>query len=255
MIYAGLGLLAAAWVVAYPGTDYYIRWFHRFTIKRRLAAGKRLCLTFDDGPDPAVTPRVLDLLRRQGVPAVFFLIGAKAGQYPELVKRIVAEGHEIGIHTQEHRHAYGMGPGRSRDSLRLGAWAVSRAAGFAPVWFRPPWGAANLFQWLTSKQMGLRLVLWSANAQDWKARTGPDGILARLRRRVKPGAVIVLHDAGGEPGAPENTLRALPELIAYFQQKGFRFVSLRSLTGGWEDERSSVGVTPDRTGHRPEVPR
>ncbi len=255
MIYAGLGLLAMAWAVVYPGTDYYIRWFHRSTVKRGPAAGKRLCLTFDDGPDPAVTPKLLDLLRQRGVPAVFFLIGAKAAQHPELVKRIVAEGHEIGVHTHEHRHAYEMGPGRSRDSLRTGARAVSQAAGVAPVWFRPPWGAANLFQWLTANRMGLRLVLWSANAQDWKARTGPEGILARLRRRVKPGAVIVLHDAGGEPGAPENTLRALPEIIAYFQAHGFRFASLRSLTGGWKDERSNVGVTPDRTGHRPEIPR
>ncbi|TCL62024.1 peptidoglycan/xylan/chitin deacetylase (PgdA/CDA1 family) [Hydrogenispora ethanolica] len=224
--------LIALWIVIYPGCDYFVRLWARGVVRRGPSGPEpRLCLTFDDGPNPEVTPRVLDTLKELRIRAVFFLVGAKARQHPELVRRMLAEGHEVGLHTLEHRHAYWMFRRQSRRAVEEGARWITAITGRPLRWFRPPWGACNLFQWLTVRRMGLRLVLWSANAQDWRAATGRAGILRRLRQRVKPGAVVVLHDGGGEAGAPLNTLQALPEFIRYYLEEGWRFVTLEELDG------------------------
>jgi peptidoglycan/xylan/chitin deacetylase (PgdA/CDA1 family) len=215
--------------VIYPVTDYYARLVAKGVIKRGDGLGKKICLTFDDGPDPMNTPELLEILKTADIPAVFFLVGRKAERHPELVRAIGSAGHEIGAHTYYHRHAYSMFLKQSLSTIIQGLPPLENITGKPPVYFRPPWGALNLFEYLFLKKMRLKIVLWTANAADWDIRTSPEQIVKRLQTKVAPGSIIVLHDSGGDPGAPRNTLKALPGVIAYFQNSGYRFVSLQEI--------------------------
>jgi peptidoglycan/xylan/chitin deacetylase (PgdA/CDA1 family) len=223
--------LVLTWGCLYPLTDYYVRFIAPDIIKQGKAPGKKICLTFDDGPDPLNTPVLLKILQTAAIPAAFFLVGRKAEKYPELVEAIKAGGHEIAAHTYYHRHAYLMFLKKSLATITRGKTAIEAITGQPLVYFRPPWGALNLFQYLFLKKMRCQVVLWTANARDWDIRTGPDQIRERLKVKTAPGSIIVLHDSGGDPGAPQNMLQALPEIIADFQANGYRFVSLQEICG------------------------
>jgi len=236
LIGIGVGIILF-WGFVFPFTDWYVRFVSRSTIKEVAGKGQKICLSFDDGPDPRYTPEVLQILREFQVPAVFFLVGAKAERWPGLVKRIEAEGHQIGCHTYHHRHAYLLSPWKSVATISQGRQAIEKITGKTLRWFRPPWGALNLFQYVFLKQFGLRTVLWNANARDWKKKTGAAGILKRLEKKVKPNSIIVLHDSGGENGAPENMVAALPGIIKWLQSNGYIFVSLEEALGGNQNVR------------------
>lgn len=223
-------VIIALWFLIYPGTDYYNRWLAGWVVKEGCLADQVISLTFDDGPDECYTPQVLDILDKFRVPAAFFLVGDRAEKNPELVSRILKAGHTIGLHTQEHHHAYLMGFRSSVLSLKQGKETIERITGQALHWFRPPWGALNIFQSFWAKRLKLKIVLWSANAQDWDIKTGVNGIVNRLQQRVRRNSIIVIHDAGGDPGAPANMIRALPQIIDYLQKQGFRFVTLNEIS-------------------------
>jgi len=112
------------------------------------------------------------------------------------------------------------------ESVRLGKEVLEKILGKSIRWLRPPWGALNLFQRYAIKKAGLKTVLWSANAKDWKTATGAAKIVTCLKWKVTDNAIIVLHDSGGEQNAPVEMLLALPEVISGFQKAGFRFVTL-----------------------------
>ncbi|HOP74122.1 MAG TPA: polysaccharide deacetylase family protein [Bacillota bacterium] len=224
----GLGLIL--W--SYAGWDAGVRLFSGKTIRQGNGPGKRVHLSFDDGPDPRYTPILLDILRQKNVPATFFVVGKRAAAAPDLIRMMREFGHEIGWHTYFHRHAYCLSPWRSMETMRRGKAELEEILGKQLRWFRPPWGASNVFQGWVAKRMGLQVVLWTANAQDWKFSTGKTEIIRRLQSRVKPNTIIVLHDAGGEPGAPGNMLEALPEVIDTLRAAGYEFVSLHEITGG-----------------------
>jgi peptidoglycan/xylan/chitin deacetylase (PgdA/CDA1 family) len=223
--YCLLGLFVV-WFLIYPGTDYYTRICDPLVLKRGNCAGSQIYLSFDDGPDPSYTPVLLQILREQGIRATFFLIGRKAEQNPELVAAILAEGHEIGLHTYDHRHAYLLGRAQSEATIKKGLLVLQRLTGKPVKWLRLPWGAANLFERRAAVQNNLRLVLWTANAQDWLLKTKPTLLKARLLQRVRAGTIIVLHDSGGEPGAPLQMLQALPATLASLKAQGYQFVTL-----------------------------
>ena len=231
MIWFGMGLLLIIWMVIYPVTDLYIRFIAPDVIRGGKSHESKVCLTFDDGPDPYYTPRVLQFLKEQKVPAVFFLVGAKVSLYPDLVRQIIAEGHEIGLHTFYHQHAYWLGWTKSYDTVVKNCCIIKETTGKTVIWFRPPWGAVNLFQFIIASQLKLKLVLWTANARDWRVRTGATGILRRLQRKVGDDAIIVLHDSGGQLKAPENTLLALPRFIRNAKEQGFIFATLKDMVG------------------------
>lgn len=231
MIEIGIGVILL-WGLIFPFTDWYVRFISRSSIRKGKAIGAKICLSFDDGPDPRYTPEVLKILREHKVPAVFFLVGVKAERSPDLVKRIIAEGHQIGCHTYYHRHAYLLSPWKSVATIGKGRKTIEKITGSPLRWFRPPWGSANLFQYCYLKRIGLEIVLWNANARDWNNKTGTLGIFELLMKRVKPNSIIVLHDSGGEKGAPENTVRALPAIIKGLQNNGYDFISLEEALGG-----------------------
>lgn len=228
MFFALIFLLA--WCFIYPLTDYYTRLFNPAVMRRISQAGKKIHLSFDDGPDPRYTQEVLDILKKNGVLSTFFLIGEKASQNPEIVLRIIADGHEIGVHSQEHRHSYCMFYSKSIQAVKKGYNILTDITSHPIKWFRPPWGSLNFFESIIVRKLNLKIVLWSVNAQDWLIKTKPVEIMKRIQTRTKPGAIIVLHDSGGEPGAPRQMLQILPDLISLLKKQGYQFVTLTELT-------------------------
>lgn len=231
MIGIGIGFILI-WGLVFPFTDLYVRFLSPKTIKKGSVSGRKICLTFDDGPDPRYTPEILNILQKFQVPAIFFLVGAKAERSPDLVRRIDAEGHQIGCHTYDHRHAYLLSPWKSLTTISQGRQAIERITEKPLRWFRPPWGALNFFQYYFLQHFRFQIVLWNANALDWKRKTGASGITKLLMKKVKPNSIIVLHDSGGENGASDNTVVALPGIIEYLQNNGYCFVTLEEALGG-----------------------
>lgn len=215
------------WVLAYPVADYYGRRFSRQVIRRGDNPHK-VALTFDDGPDPRYTPRILDILKASGAHATFFLVGQRAVSHPDLVRRMLDEGHEVAAHSEHHRHAYTLlfSTGREINWVKRD---LQHITGNLPRWYRPPWGAFNFLVLPVIKKAGMTPVLWSVNADDWSYSTGVAGIRQRLNQRMHPGAVIVLHDAGGDDGAPENTIAALKPWLEDLKAAGIRAVTLSEL--------------------------
>ena len=197
-------------------------------------------LTFDDGPDPKWTPLILDVLKQQNAKAVFFLVGRQAEDYPKLVKRIVAEGHEIGSHTYSHANLGIIS--REQISLELNAtqFLIESITGHSTTLFRPPYNAdsrPSSLDELTPLKMaqdefGYLIVLENIDPEDW-ARPGADEILQRIKDQRHQGNIILLHDAGGNRS---QTVEALPKIINYLRARGDRVVSLSELLNIPRDE-------------------
>lgn len=225
-----LSIIIVFWLVFYFLIDMYLRHLSSQIIRCGNFPSERkvVCLTFDDGPG-MVTPEILDVLKRKSVPATFFLVGERAYESSETVQRIVAEGHEIGLHMYQHRHAYLLSPLQSIANIRFGKQVLEELTNRPVHYFRPPWGAFNLFLWLTMRKLGMQPVLWSVDAHDWQLKTGADGVCKRILNQAQSNMLIVLHDAGGEPGAPNNTLGALSTIIDELRHCGYEFLPLSSL--------------------------
>lgn len=188
-----------------------------------------IALTIDDGPDPEVTPQVLELLQRHGVKATFFCIGSKAARYPELCREIVRHGHAIENHTQHHRHNFSLlGLAGYAREIATAQETVSRITGITPQFFRAPAGLRNPFLEPVLARFGLQLASWTVRGFDTCTRDAAQ-VRARLSRGLKPGVILLLHDGNaaravsGEP----VILQVLPGLIASAHAAGLRFVTLR----------------------------
>ncbi|MFI5957388.1 polysaccharide deacetylase family protein [Cryptosporangium sp. NPDC051539] len=164
-------------------------------IWRLSGVGRRTALTFDDGPDPRWTPRVLEVLAAHGARATFFMIGTHAARHPDLVRRVADAGHEIGNHTWSHRRIDQLDARRLREQLDRTQATLADLTGREPTLLRPPWGEIDAPGLLTAAQLGLRVVLWS----DLVRGAHPDHDLRRLLSEVQPGAVILGHDGGPTP--------------------------------------------------------
>ena len=175
--------------------------------KRQFSPG--VALTFDDGPDPENTPRLLEILRQRHIPATFFVVAEKAKKYPDLIRQIVADGHQIGLHSLDHRYAWFALPGRTDREWTESLQELEKISGKKITWMRPPWGTFNLMTWLWLKKQGLKAVLWNVEGHDWKADRSPAEIAGAIARKVNEGSIVVMHDSGGESGAPEHTLAAV----------------------------------------------
>lgn len=197
-IIAAAVLLAAVLLVR-GSASVRASWYLRMRCRAR-RAGRRVALTFDDGPDPQRTPAVLDLLARQGVRATFFVVGARAEAHPELVRRMVAEGHVVGNHSYTHSWRFPLRSlGRTVEELRRTGEVLHRITGRQPRLFRPPFGVTNPTIARAVRRLGLDPVGWSIRSLDTMGQS-PERVAARILRRLHPGAVILLHDrcAGSE---------------------------------------------------------
>jgi len=180
--------------------------------KRQYLPG--VTLTFDDGPDPDYTPRLLEILRAENIKACFFLVGEKAEKYPEIVQMIKEQGHQIGSHGYLHRHSWLMSPRKTMRLWNKSIRTLQNITGEQPTYIRAPWGGFNLALYFWCIIHHKKAVSWTVHGRDWRQERTPAQISARILKRVKEGAIILLHDSGGDPGAPENTLACLPNLCS-----------------------------------------
>jgi len=185
-------------------------------------ADKVVALTFDDGPDPVFTPRVLDVLAQYHVPATFFMLGWEAAASPDLVRRVAAAGDGVGSHTWNHLDLTRLGEaGLAVQVDRTGA-LLSAETGWTVTCIRPPQGHEDPGLVRRLSERGLTTVLWSADTRDW-TRPGTDTIVRRALAGLSPGTIILLHDGGGDRG---ETLAALPRIIESVQSQGYRLVPI-----------------------------
>ena len=217
------GVLLLWCVYAVIPTCYYKYWHDNHW--QAQSSKKVLLLTFDDGPDERYTPRLLAILRQNGIKAIFFLPGFKAARHPELVRQIVEQGHQIGFHGYWHRNPWRLGFFATRRDFRQGM-ALWHSLGINSVFYRPPHGNITLANWFYARKFSLRPLLWTAIIGDWR-NIGKDEIVSRLEKKVGDGAVICLHDSGqdtgGEEGAPLGTLAAVEKFIPLALSKGYEW--------------------------------
>nr|WP_311974298.1 chitooligosaccharide deacetylase NodB [Bradyrhizobium glycinis] len=194
-----------------------------------VSGSRPIYLTFDDGPNPFCTPEVLDVLSRHGVPATFFVIGTYATEQPELIRRMIAEGHEVANHTMTHPDLSRCGPAEIRDEVLKASEAIRSVCPQAsPRHMRAPYGIWTREVLAMSASAGLTAVHWSVDPRDW-SRPGVDEIVNSVLASVRPGAIVLLHDGyppdeGGlctEATLRDQTTMALSYLIPALQRRGF----------------------------------
>jgi peptidoglycan/xylan/chitin deacetylase (PgdA/CDA1 family) len=193
------------------------------------AAGRReIALTIDDGPDPEVTPRVLDLLDAQGQRATFFCIAERALAHPRLAREIVERGHSVQNHTARHRHDFSfLGPRRYVAEISRAQSLLADITGETPTCFRAPAGLRNPFLAPVLHRLGLRLVSWTRRGFDTRERD-PRRVLDRLTRDLAPGDILLLHDGNAARTAAGRpvVLEVLPRLLERFATDGLHAVTL-----------------------------
>ncbi len=204
-----------------------------YVINKAGEATKKIVLTFDDGPDERYTPRILDILAKYKVPAVFFITGINAEQNLPLVRRIYNEGHEIGNHTFLHPNLELASDDRLKIELRTTGYIIESITGHATILFRPPYNtdaeptvALQIRPISIAKNEGYLTIGSSIDPNDWQVGVSADTIVQRAIQQQGLGNIMLLHDAGGNR---EETIKALPRIIEYYRSKGYEFISLASL--------------------------
>ncbi|MDI3327555.1 MAG: polysaccharide deacetylase family protein [Alicyclobacillaceae bacterium] len=187
-----------------------------------------VALSFDDGPDAVYTPRILDVLRREKVRATFFLVGTRTQQYPQIVRRMAAEGHALGNHTWDHANLTKLPQDQLRNEMIRADEAVFRASGVHPAVARPPYGAVDDRVIQTLHRMGYRIVDWSVDSLDWKGLNA-DQVATNVLSHITPGAIVLQHSAGGKGEDLSGTVNALPRIIRTLRAEGYRFATIPEL--------------------------
>jgi len=220
-------------------TAKYVKFAEFPTLYHQGAGGEhQVAITFDDGPDPRWTPKVLDILKAANVKATFFVVGVNAERYPALVRRIVNEGHEIGNHTYYHPNLALCWPEHIRLELNATQLLLETITGRATTLFRPPYaadtgptGLSELAPLKIAEDLNYLVVLENIDPQDW-AKPGADIILRRIKQQRHDGNVILLHDAGGDRS---QTVEALPHILDWLHTRGDSIVPLSTLLGTTRD--------------------
>jgi peptidoglycan/xylan/chitin deacetylase (PgdA/CDA1 family) len=188
-----------------------------------------IALTIDDGPDPVVTPQVLDILDRHAAQATFFCVGEKAARYPDLCREIARRGHAVENHSQHHRHHFALlGRHGITRELQTAQDTLTTITGRRPMFFRAPAGLRNPLLDPVLARLGLRLASWSARGFDTRIGDA-ERVKDRLLRGLRPGAILLLHDgnAARTPGGIPVILEVLPTVLAAAKAADLRFVTLR----------------------------
>jgi len=190
---------------------------------RGSSAYANVAMTFDDGPHPTNTPRLLDMLRKRNIRATFYVIGGNVDRYPHIARRIVAEGHEIGNHTYTHRKLTSLSESEVRKEMRRTQDAIVRATGVKPRTMRPPYGALLQRQrQMLFSEFNYPTIMWSVDPQDWR-RPGPSVVTSRILSGANNGAIILAHDLH----AP--TVTAMPATFDGLLSRGYKFITVSQL--------------------------
>ena len=205
------------------------RWLSRHLLLRVEGVHDRFVLTFDDGPSPTWTPRMLDLLARHGAHATFFLLGKKARRNGALARRIVAEGQEVGLHGDWHFPPQLMPAATFRAELARGTAAIAAAAGAAPRFYRAPFGVLTPGRAALVRALGLVPTLGDVYPDD-PARPGAKRIVARSLARLRAGSILMLHDSSATGDADRSqTLEAVGAILVATALRGLHAVAVRDL--------------------------
>ncbi|WP_276479844.1 polysaccharide deacetylase family protein [Paraflavitalea pollutisoli] len=225
------------------GEQQYVQLPTRYVIRKYGVVHKQVALTFDDGPDPTYTPQVLDILKKEQVPAAFFVIGVQAENNLPLLKRIYREGHEIGNHTFTHPNIAAVSAERAGTEMEATRLLIEAITGRSTVLFRAPYNAdsepstdAELRPISLSKQQNYYTIGESIDPNDWEPGVNADSVYNRTIREYEENpskGIILLHDAGRNRQA---TVDALPRIIHYFKQHGIAFTTIAGLLGKTRDE-------------------
>jgi peptidoglycan/xylan/chitin deacetylase (PgdA/CDA1 family) len=219
VLYAS-GTAVTLWILFHPGS----RWLLDHRTEVPCLGRPCVAVTFDDGPSPEVTPRVLDILREKRARATFFLVGRQVDLHPELARRVHREGHAVGNHTYSHPPLFCfLSPRRLREEIAWAQDAIARVTGTRPRHFRSPVGLRHPILERVLEREALELVLWPLRTYDTRALT-PETLHRRILGRVRPGAIVLLHDRSG-PGA-SAMLAALPGVIDGLRERGFELVTV-----------------------------
>lgn len=230
---------ASSWISARPeykdtgaDTEYapagYNSWYGEENVYTcRVNEDKMIALTFDDGPHPVYTDKILDILERYGIKATFFVIGVNCRAYPEQLKREVAAGHEIGNHTYNHPRLSKVKQKELVEELNKTEAVIAEISGSKPVLFRPPEGryADNVKK--ASEKMKYKTIIWSLDTEDWK-HPPAEKIAAAVTKNVKSGDIILCHDY---VSPRSNTVKALEIFIPELISRGYKFVTVSELIG------------------------
>jgi peptidoglycan-N-acetylglucosamine deacetylase len=216
LVYHGM----VGWAVVHPRSRLFGPNRSRLDTRERVVA-----LTFDDGPHPQITEQVLAILRAREARATFFLIGKWVERYPEVVRRIVADGHTIGNHTYAHSyHLWAFGPQHIADEVRHAQRSIASISGRTCRLFRAPVGLKSCFLNPVLKRQDLELVSWGLRVP---SKTDRDSLLRRLRRRVVPGSIVLLHDGHDrKPEGHPQIVETLPVVLDELDAMGYRCVPI-----------------------------
>jgi peptidoglycan/xylan/chitin deacetylase (PgdA/CDA1 family) len=213
-----------------------------------------VALTFDDGPSPEHTPRVLDLLEEAGVKATFFVVGKKAAAHPDVIRDIATRGHAIGVHSHTHDRLFSIRtPEVLSDDLAEAITTVETITGERPILFRPPIGltsprVARALEWFD-----LVVVGWSVRAVDGWSGAKPERVAARVVPRLADGAIVLMHDAAERDDFRPASLDALPRILAAMRAKDLEGVRLDAWLAA--PDRRAPGSAPDRRARATSPPR
>jgi peptidoglycan-N-acetylglucosamine deacetylase len=197
---------------------------------------KAVALTFDDGPDTYYTKRVLDILKKEGVHATFFVTGKNAQAHPEMIRRILQEGHVLGNHSWNHPDLTRLTPSQAVAQIERTNTVIFNLTGMRMLLVRPPYGKLNDQLEQRFHQLGYTIVNWSVDTRDW-AGTPTAKIMRYVRNQTGPGGIILQHSAGA-PGHLDNTIKALPHIIHYLKSHGYEIVTIPELL----DKPAYVGI-------------
>jgi peptidoglycan-N-acetylglucosamine deacetylase len=184
-----------------------------------------ICLTFDDGPDPTYTKKILNLLADYHVKATFFVLGQAAEQFPHLLEQMMKAGHSIGNHTYSHHHPWMMSSTRAIYEVERTTNIIKDITGIAPRWFRPPFGRSRSAMLKQAQSEKMTTILWSHSIIDWGILGTEAGISKRLDS-IKPGDIVLMHDGKREHNHPEILIQCLPGFLQSLSKKSLIICNL-----------------------------
>lgn len=209
--------------------------------------GPYVAMTFDDGPSATTTPRLLDILAKRHIKATFFMVGENASQYPEIVKRIIAEGHEIGNHSWSHPNLALLSDDKVRSELQRTDDAIFQASGIHPKLMRPPYGSLSAVRgqarWI-NKEFGYKIILWEVDPLDWKYRNAAH-VESEILKQTRSGAIILSHDIHA------TTVDAMPATLDQLLAKGYKFVTVSELIAMQKPKPPASAPDPEKKNHSP----
>lgn len=229
-VVAAASLAGAVWAGWSLGAQAWCRGLRRGVTFRGPAGAGALAFTFDDGPDPEVTPKVAAILEAAGFRGTFFVLSRRLQRYGSLARGLVQSGHEVALHGLTHRHLWVQGPVATLRQMQLGVQAIEEATGSRPRFYRPPWGHFNAATGWAARRMGLQVVLWSSAPADYRRALSPHRLQQEIVRGMEPGAIIDLHDRG-PLSARGALLESLAAAVQHARWLGLAGVTLSQLLG------------------------